>query len=59
MAFYNYRGLEFKKKTKGKPCFFCLFVHVFFFFFQTDIALICIVFLAASLKIQILSAKEQ
>lgn len=58
MAFYNYRGLEFKKKKKGKPCFY-LFVFSFFFVFHTDTALICIVFLAASLKIQILSAKEQ
>lgn len=53
MTFYNHRGLEFKKqkkiaKKKKKPCLF-----------HTDIALIHIVFLAASLRIQILSVKEQ
>lgn len=57
-AFYNYRGLELKKKKKkASHVFICLFF--LFFFFHTDTALICIVFLAASLKIQILTAKEQ
>jgi len=50
MRLYNHRGLHLKKKKKEKKR------RVLF---HTDTALICIVFPAASLKIQILSAKEQ